>query len=72
MIHASETGLLYGILETVAMVSIVLAPMVSGLLYTQSPSLMYQVAFFGTLLLLALNALFLHKIAKNGEISQGE
>lgn len=65
MIHARETGFLYGILETVAMVSIVLAPMISGLLYEQSPTLVYKVAFFGILFMLIVNTFVLHWLQKS-------
>ncbi|MEA5079388.1 MAG: MFS transporter [Anaerolineaceae bacterium] len=62
LVHVGETGLIYGLLETIAMVSIVLAPMVSGLLYDQSPTLVYKVSFLSILVMLALNVFILKKI----------
>lgn len=72
LIHAGETGLLYGILETVAMVSIVLAPMVSGLLYDQSPTLVYTVSFISILVMAAINAIVLPKIHRSSITVNGE
>jgi MFS family permease len=62
LVHVGETGLIYGLLETIAMVSIVLAPMVSGLLYDQSPTLVYKVSFISILVMLGINVFVLKKL----------
>lgn len=43
LIHPSETGLAYGLLETANAVAVILAPLLAGLLYQRSPTLVYLV-----------------------------
>jgi len=50
LVHPAETGLAYGVLETVSSMAIILAPVLAGLLYHHSPRLMYEVGF-GTVLI---------------------
>ena len=50
LVHPAETGLAYGVLETVSSMAIILAPVLAGLLYNHSPRLMYEVGF-GTVLI---------------------
>ncbi|GAP15224.1 arabinose efflux permease [Longilinea arvoryzae] len=44
LIHPSETGLAYGMLETANAVAVIVAPLLAGVLYQRSPSLVYRVS----------------------------
>ncbi|NMC84467.1 MAG: MFS transporter [Anaerolineaceae bacterium] len=55
MASLSETGLLYGLLETAASLAVIIAPVLAGLLYEQDPYSIYRTSFWAILLLLALN-----------------
>ncbi len=44
LVHPSQMGLAFGLTETLASISLTLAPLVSGLLYHSSPVLMYPVS----------------------------
>lgn len=43
LVHPSQMGLAFGLTETVASISLTLAPLIAGLLYNTSPALMYPV-----------------------------
>ncbi len=43
-IHPSETGLAYGLLETANAIAVILAPLLAGVLYQRSPTLVFTVA----------------------------
>jgi hypothetical protein len=72
LVHPGETGLLFGILETIAAVSIILAPLISGLLYDRSPVLVYWVALGGILFMLLVNSFYLRKIRYDTRLSTQE
>lgn len=55
MVHPSQTGLLYGIIETINSFAIILAPVIAGILYKKAPSLMYEISMAALLLLLLTN-----------------
>ena len=59
MASLSETGLLYGLLETAASLAVIIAPVLAGLLYEQDPYSIYRTSFWAILLLLALNVFML-------------
>jgi MFS family permease len=61
MASLSETGLLYGLLETAASLAVIIAPVLAGLLYEQDPYAIYRTSFGAILLLLALNV-FMMKV----------
>ncbi len=54
-IHATETGLAFGILETANAVAVILAPVLAGILYQRSPNMVYTVALALIGLILAVN-----------------
>lgn len=49
LVHPSETGTAFGILETANAIATIIAPVLSGILYTQSPKLPYLVALIAIL-----------------------
>jgi DHA1 family multidrug resistance protein-like MFS transporter len=44
MVHPSQTGLLYGICETISSLAIILAPILAGVMYNDHPKLMYEIS----------------------------
>ncbi len=56
LVHPSEIGLAYGILETVNSVAIILAPVVAGFLYDYSPVMVYRVALIAMLITIIVSA----------------
>ena len=61
MVHPGQTGLLYGIIETINSFAIILAPIIAGILYGNSPSLMYEISLAAILILLAVDYFVLKK-----------
>ncbi len=61
MVHPGQTGLLYGIIETINSFAIILAPVIAGILYKTAPALMYEISMAVLLLLLILNLLISRK-----------
>jgi MFS family permease len=59
LIHPGQMGLAYGIAETFNSLSIVLAPLLAGVLYTRDPVLVYPAAVALILLGLLATALFM-------------
>ncbi|MEN6571456.1 MAG: MFS transporter [Anaerolineaceae bacterium] len=64
LVHPEETGLAFGILETVSAFAIILAPVIAGVLYDQSPRLMYEVAFGAVLGSILITSFGLPRIQK--------
>ncbi len=64
LVHPEETGLAFGILETVSAFAIILAPVIAGVLYDQSPKLMYEVAFGAVLGSILITSFGLPRIQK--------
>jgi MFS family permease len=64
LVHPEETGLTFGILETVSAFAIILAPVISGLLYDQSPKLMYEVSLAAIAFSVAVSIYALPRIQK--------
>ncbi len=62
LIHARQTGLAYGLLETANAVAIILAPMLAGFLYQNDPRQVYQVALLMIALVLLLNLILLPRL----------
>lgn len=69
MVHPNQTGLLYGIIETINSFAIILAPIVAGILYKNTPTSMYTISLIAILLLLAVSFVILRK-NKRSEINQ--
>lgn len=69
MAHPSQTGLLFGTLETVSALSIIVAPVIAGFLYNHDPISMYRVAFIAIIVMLIINLLFLRKLTREPEES---
>ena len=44
LVHPAQLGLAYGMLETVSALTLILAPLLAGVLYQRSPSLIYAVS----------------------------
>jgi len=64
LVHPEETGLTFGILETVSAFAIILAPVIAGLLYDQSPRLMYEVSLAAIAFSVAVSIYALPRIQK--------
>lgn len=54
-IRAEEAGLAFGLVETVGAMSIILAPLAAGALYSYRPTAMYSVNLGAIVLMLLLN-----------------
>ncbi len=52
LIHASQMGTAYGLIDTVASIAIILAPTLAGLLYEMNPSMVFMVA--GVMILISI------------------
>jgi len=61
MVHPNQTGLLYGIIETINSFAIILAPIVAGILYKTTPTSMYTISLIAILLLLVISFVILRK-----------
>lgn len=61
MVHPNQTGLLYGIIETASALSIILAPVLAGVIYKTNPAAIYQVALVAILIMFVINVLYLKK-----------
>ncbi len=57
MIHPSQTGLAYGMVEAVSALAFIIAPVLAGALYKTDAWLMYEVSFFVILGVIALNTI---------------
>jgi MFS family permease len=55
LIHPAETGLAYGMVETVSAFAVIVAPVIAGALYKQDAWLIYKVPFFAILGVLVIN-----------------
>lgn len=62
LIRASETGLAFGMIETVNAFSIILAPVLAGFLYNSNPILMYLVALGLIIIVLIVDLAVLPRI----------
>lgn len=49
LVHPSETGMAFGILETANSVAVIIAPVLAGILYAKNPSLPYLVVLISLL-----------------------
>jgi MFS family permease len=59
LIHSANLGLAYGSIETVNAIALVLAPLAAGVIYTQSPSLVYPASLALLALALVLSIVFI-------------
>lgn len=57
LVRSHEVGLAFGLIETANAISVILAPIVAGLLFGVSPRLMYAVAFGIILVVLSVNVI---------------
>lgn len=55
VVHESQMGLAYGTLETINSLPMIIAPPLSGLIYTYRPEWIYLISLFGILLTLMLS-----------------
>jgi MFS family permease len=66
-IHARDTGLAYGIIETTNGLAIILAPLLCGIVYNQNPQAIFLISIIGLMIVALLNLIYLPKY-KNKEI----
>ncbi|PKN99031.1 MAG: hypothetical protein CVU42_09185 [Chloroflexi bacterium HGW-Chloroflexi-4] len=64
LIHPAETGLAYGLLETMNAVTMILAPILAGVLYRNDPYSMYRVGLYLLAAVLIINAIIFTIINK--------
>jgi predicted MFS family arabinose efflux permease len=67
-----ELGLAFGMLETVAGLAVLTAPILAGVLYKNAPKVMYYIGLLGVFFVLLLTAFFLFLARGNKQISSGE
>ena len=59
LVHAGETGLAFGLIETANAVSVIAAPVLAGFLYARSPALVFIAGLVATVIMLLVNYTFL-------------
>lgn len=64
LVHNSQMGITYGIMETVGAIIIILAPPIAGILYERDPIIVYPVAIGLMTISIVLSYLFLHRRAR--------
>jgi MFS family permease len=64
LVHNSQMGMTYGIMETVGAVIIILAPPIAGILYERDPMIVYPVAIGLMTISIVASYLFLHRRAR--------
>ncbi len=73
VIHPADTGLAFGLLESVNGLGVVLAPAMAGLLYDRTPDLMYKVGLILIAIVVLVNFLSIPRMfsrnSKNIEVS---
>lgn len=71
LVNPAETGIAFGILETANAVAVIIAPVLAGIFYTQSPTLPYLVALIAIIpisIFTWFGLPLLHKKAQKGTI----
>ena len=66
-IHPRQTGLAYGMVETVNSVAVILAPILAGYIYDQNPYLIYRISIVMVSVVIAFNILILVIMKRNGK-----
>ena len=72
LIHPKETGLAYGLVETMSSVTVILAPVLAGFLYRNDPYSIYRVSLVLLVIVMAANLLVfstLNKRKVNADVS---
>lgn len=64
LIHPAETGLAYGLMETMNAVTMIFAPILAGALYRNDPYSMYRVGLILLLAVLVINVVIFTVIKK--------
>ncbi len=66
-IHPKQTGLAYGMVETVNSAALILAPILAGYIYNQNPYLVYRISIVLVSVVIAFNILILVIMKRNGK-----
>ena len=66
-IHPRQTGLAYGMVETVNSVAVILAPILAGYIYDQNPYMIYRISLVMVSVVIAFNILILVIMKRNGK-----
>ncbi len=66
LVLESQMGLAYGISETVQGLTLIIAPIVSGIIYQSNPILIYPIALAGTLLAILFSLFFTPRVDPQG------
>jgi hypothetical protein len=67
LVHNSQMGMTYGIMETVGAVIIILAPPISGILYERDPMIVYPVTIGLMTVSIVVSYLFLPRRARRAD-----
>ena len=67
LVHNSQMGMTYGIMETVGAVIIILAPPIAGILYERDPMIVYPVAIGLMAISIVVSYLFLPRRARRAD-----
>lgn len=67
LIHPRQTGLAYGMVETVNSVAVIIAPILAGIIYKQNPYLIYRISILLVSAVMAINVLILVILKRNGK-----
>ncbi len=72
LVRAAEVGLAFGMIETANAASIILAPVLAGLLYRQSPSSIYSVTMICIAIMILANLFLLPRLRKADQPAASE
>jgi MFS family permease len=67
LVHNSQMGMTYGIMETVGAVIIILAPPIAGILYEHDPMIVYPLAIGLIAISIVISYLFLPQMARHAD-----
>jgi MFS-type transporter involved in bile tolerance (Atg22 family) len=70
LIHPEETGLAYGLIETISSTTVILAPILAGVLYRSDPFSIYRVALYLLAGVILLNILIFSILNKRKALAQ--
>ncbi len=69
MIHPGETGLAYGMVETVSAIGVIFAPIIAGILYKHDAWSIYRIPFFAILAVIIVNSIVLAIYRKRHQVA---
>ena len=67
LIHPAQMGLAYGVAETASALAVMLAPLLAGVLYTQSPEMVYWVSALMIGVIVVISGVFAPRLVGSAE-----